>query len=263
MGSRWPSVARAMRGAMVMGRGVVESITVVTALRAVPDGARAAGGLYSFPTPLFCGLRGLAGSVALGQGGGRGRGGGRNGGGRAPPGKTTVALLSARGQAEVEKVLKAARVDGRLLNMLIRDVGGMYGREHEQKLDWLWEWTKTQPSVKVNVRHCNAFITQLGRRRRLQDALDMYVYMKKAGLQPDVVTYSAMVDACAKSAQLELARKVFEEMKAAGVEPNLKVYSTMISACEKGKQWELAREVFEEMKVAGGEARPQDVQHHD
>ena len=69
MGSRWPSVARAMRGAMMgAGRGVVESITVSTALRAVPDAARAAGGLYSFPTPLLCGLCGLAGWMSLGQG---------------------------------------------------------------------------------------------------------------------------------------------------------------------------------------------------
>ena len=97
MGSRWPSVARAMRGAMGMGRGVAESITVGTALRAVPDAAHAAAGLYSFPTPLFCGLRGLAGSVALGQGGGRGRGGGRNSSGAAPSGNTTAMLLSARG----------------------------------------------------------------------------------------------------------------------------------------------------------------------
>jgi len=138
-----------MHGAMMgMGRGVVKSVTVSTALRAVPDGARASGSMYSFPTPLMiCGLRGLAGSVALAQGGGRRRGEGRDGGGRAPPGKTTVALQSARGQEEVEKVLEAARVDGRLLNTLIGDVGGMYGREHEQKLDWLLVWTKTQTRV--------------------------------------------------------------------------------------------------------------------
>ena len=108
----------------------MESITISTALRAVPDGARAAGGLYSLPTPPFCGLRGLTGSAALGQGGDRWRGGGRNGGGRTPPGKTTSKLLSARGQKQVEEVLDAALVDGRLLNTLIRDVGEMRGPEH-------------------------------------------------------------------------------------------------------------------------------------
>ena len=202
MGSRWPSVARAMRGALGRGRGVVESITVYSALRAVPDGARAAGGINSLPTPLLCGLRGLVGSVALGHGGGRGRGGGRSGGGRAPPGETTAMLQIARGQKEVEEVLEAARVDGRLLNKLIRDVGNMRDREHVQKLDWLWAWTKTQTSgLRVDGFHCSAFITQLGRRRRWQDALELYVQMKKAGLEPNVVTYNAMIDACAKSAQ--------------------------------------------------------------
>ena len=253
MGNRWPSVARAMRGALMgMGRGGVESITVSTALRAVPDGARAAGGMYSFPTPLFCGLRGLAGSVALGQGGGRGRGGGRDGGGRAPPGKTTTALLlgDARGQKEVEKVLEAARPSSPLLLTLIKDAGDMFDPQDEKKLDWLMAWTKKQ--TKVTVAQRNAFITQLGRRMRGEEAFDIYDRMKQAGLKPTFMTYNAMIDACAKSGgQWERAKATFEEMKAAGMKPTVITYNALISAYEMSNQWARARATFEEMQAAG------------
>ena len=42
---------------------------------------------------------------------------------------------------------------------------------------------------------------------------------------------------------------MFEEMKAAGVEPTVISYSALISAYEKGKQWQRAIEVFKEMKT--------------
>jgi pentatricopeptide repeat domain-containing protein 1 len=70
-------------------------------------------------------------------------------------------------------------------------------------------------------------------------------------VQPNVITYSALISACAKGAQWQRAMAVFEEMKAAGVQPNDITYSALISACDKGAQWQRAMEVFEEMKEAG------------
>jgi pentatricopeptide repeat domain-containing protein 1 len=75
--------------------------------------------------------------------------------------------------------------------------------------------------------------------------------MNAAGVQPTVITYSALISACEKGAQWQRAVEVFEEMKAAGVQPTVITYSALISACEKGGQWERAVAVFEEMKAAG------------
>ena len=40
-------------------------------------------------------------------------------------------------------------------------------------------------------------------------------------------------------------------MKREGVKPTVVTYSALISAAEKGQQWKLALEVLEEMKDAG------------
>jgi pentatricopeptide repeat protein len=247
MGSRWPNpIARAMRGAMGMGRGAVPSITVGNALHAIPDADRAA---LWFSASLFS-TRGVAGSVVLGQGGGRGRGGGCKRSDEAPFGRTTRMLRSARGQKEVDCVLEAAQLNSPSLLRLIKDVGGMRGRDDEKKLDWVLAWTWKQTKLKPNVAQGNAFITQLGRRMRGDEAFDVYVRMKQAGMQPTVVTYNAMIDACAKSAQWERARAVFEEMTAAGMLPTIVTYNSLISAYGKGGQWERAKETFEKMQVA-------------
>lgn len=40
-------------------------------------------------------------------------------------------------------------------------------------------------------------------------------------------------------------------MKREGVQPTVVTYSALISAAEKGQQWKLALQVLEEMKAAG------------
>ena len=47
------------------------------------------------------------------------------------------------------------------------------------------------------------------------------------------------------------ALEIFEQMKREGVKPTVVTYSALISAAEKGQQWKLALEVLEEMKAAG------------
>jgi pentatricopeptide repeat protein len=47
------------------------------------------------------------------------------------------------------------------------------------------------------------------------------------------------------------ALEIFEQMKREGVKPTVVTYSALISAAEKGQQWKLALEVLEEMKSAG------------
>jgi pentatricopeptide repeat protein len=146
----------------------------------------------------------------------------------------TKEVLSARRPEEMESVLTE-----RQLMPLIKEIGSS---RDVQKLDWLWLWAKKQTRVKLNVFHYNAYITQLGRRMRWEEALKVYSIMQKARVKPNDYTYSALIDACAKSAQWERAMEVFKEMKAAGVQPTVVTYNALISACEKGAQWQRAME---------------------
>eukprot|EP00959_Pyramimonas_sp_CCMP1952_P279818 5850370-Pyramimonas_sp.AAC.1 len=52
----------------------------------------------------------------------------------------------------------------------------------------------------------------------------------------------------------EKAWEVFECMTAQGVNPNTITYSALINACGKSKKWEKAMEVFALMKEKGVEA---------
>jgi pentatricopeptide repeat protein len=199
--------------------------------------------------------RGMVGSAALsGRGGAAGgRGQARNPRKRAnapgyrSDGKTEVELqlTAARGQEDVVRLLDKARPSAKQLNMLIKQMG-----REKQKLDWLWAWAEKQTGL-LDLFHYNAYITQLGRRKRWEDALALYARMQAAGFKADVVTYSALISACEKGAQWGRAVEVFEEMKAAGVKPDAIIYTALISTCEKGKQWDLAKEVSDEMKAAG------------
>ena len=47
------------------------------------------------------------------------------------------------------------------------------------------------------------------------------------------------------------ALEIFETMKRDGVKPTVVTYSALISAAEKGQQWKLALEVLDEMKAEG------------
>lgn len=76
--------------------------------------------------------------------------------------------------------------------------------------------------------------------------------MKREGVRPTVVTYSALISAAEKGQQWKLALEVLEEMKAAGHGANVIAYSAAISALSKGQMWHKALELFREIESSGG-----------
>jgi pentatricopeptide repeat domain-containing protein 1 len=105
--------------------------------------------------------------------------------------------------------------------------------------------------VQPDVITYSALISACEKGAQWQRAMEVFKEMKTAGVKPDDITYSALISACEKGAQWQRAMEVFKEMKAAGVKPDAITYSALISACEKGAQWQRAMEVFKEMKAAG------------
>lgn len=74
--------------------------------------------------------------------------------------------------------------------------------------------------------------------------------MKREGVRPTVVTFSALISACEKGQQWKLALAVLDEMKST-FGPNVIAYSAAISALSKGQQWEKAWELFCEIEQSG------------
>ena len=55
--------------------------------------------------------------------------------------------------------------------------------------------------------------------------------MKAVGLTPNIISYSATINACSKSGNVQLALQLMLEMNAAKLVPNVQCYSTLINVC--------------------------------
>jgi pentatricopeptide repeat domain-containing protein 1 len=73
--------------------------------------------------------------------------------------------------------------------------------------------------------------------------------MRKANLVPDVITYTAAINACEKSMQWDMALCLLAVMQQAAVVPNIITYSAAISAGERGEQWQQAVDHIAEMQL--------------
>ena len=102
-----------------------------------------------------------------------------------------------------------------------------------------------------DLKYFTSSITALGRDGRWEESLATFEKLKAAGLQPSIITYSALISALGKGRQWARALSTFAELKAAGLEPNVITYSALISALEKGGQWEQALATFAELRAAG------------
>ena len=66
------------------------------------------------------------------------------------------------------------------------------------------------------------------------------------GIDPDVITYSAVISACEKCKNYKKALDLLQEMKDSGIDPNVITYNATISACEKCSELEIALELLED-----------------
>ena len=57
--------------------------------------------------------------------------------------------------------------------------------------------------------------------------------MKDAGIQPNVISYSALIRACTTNNQYERGMALFNEMTEKGNKPTEVTYSTLLHLCEK------------------------------
>ncbi|KAJ7541471.1 hypothetical protein O6H91_10G061300 [Diphasiastrum complanatum] len=79
------------------------------------------------------------------------------------------------------------------------------------------------------------------------EALGLYEQMKHEGMQPDNVTYVALLNACASSAALEQGKQLHSDIIRSGFESDVTVGNTLVNMYAKCGSIEHAREVFNNM----------------
>jgi pentatricopeptide repeat protein len=95
-----------------------------------------------------------------------------------------------------------------------------------------------------------AYINVCSRLRDLDAARDAWLDMKSdEHIEPDLVCYTTMIDACAKGGDVDGAFHLYEEMQKNGIKPDAIVFGSLISAVSLSV--DKAKEIWKDMKKAG------------
>jgi pentatricopeptide repeat protein len=68
---------------------------------------------------------------------------------------------------------------------------------------------------------------------------------------PDLLSYSAAIDACAKEGQWQQAVSCLSTMQDRGILPDVVAYTTVLHVCSKSRQWPMVLGLVREMHTKG------------
>eukprot|EP00752_Nemacystus_decipiens_P004588 g4188.t1 len=108
-------------------------------------------------------------------------------------------------------------------------------------------------SVKLDVWCFNDVLEAFGKQGQFRRALSLFeVDMPKAGVEPDLRTWSNLVGACRAGGESGTrAVALVSRMRDAGFEPDVWCFNQCLSAASKAGEWELAFRLLEDMGEAG------------
>ena len=75
--------------------------------------------------------------------------------------------------------------------------------------------------------------------------------MKIAGVQPDVITYTSLIDALDRGGQPRRAYMAYAELQQRGLQPDKQLFTMLLSMCSKAGQWKAALQLFHHMEIQG------------
>lgn len=94
-------------------------------------------------------------------------------------------------------------------------------------------------------------INGCARAERVNAAFAVLGMMRRANLPPNAITYSTLIHACGKTNQLNRALETLAEMERDGIRPNVVTWTALIDAHGKGEQPEAALWLFGRMEASG------------
>jgi pentatricopeptide repeat protein len=107
----------------------------------------------------------------------------------------------------------------------------------------------TSPEFFLSGRAITAVLSQLGRRRQMRVAMQVWRWMEQTqGITRNVYHYNALINVCEKIKDWKGALDLLKQMDEENVPKNEITYSSAISACEKGGNWRTALDLLKTMK---------------
>lgn len=109
----------------------------------------------------------------------------------------------------------------------------------------------TEQDLKPNIVMFTALMQARARAGKVRQALAVFWEMQEAGVKPDLIACRVMIRLCEKVGDVNRAVKVYNEMRISGFVPTSDVYNVMIRLfCKEGRLAK-AKEVIREMKMWG------------
>ncbi|KAJ2958222.1 hypothetical protein NQZ79_g6180 [Umbelopsis isabellina] len=93
-----------------------------------------------------------------------------------------------------------------------------------------------------------AFTKEKGSSSPEKSVLRIFEQAKAAGIKSDVVLYTALINMFAKSANMQGALATHSDMLSRGIDPNVYTYTSLIEACIYSEQMDVAQKIFDLMK---------------
>lgn len=115
-----------------------------------------------------------------------------------------------------------------------------------------------QHGIQPDVVSCTALISALATGGQWQQSEQVVSWMLQSGVRPNVRTYTALLNSLGQARQWQRAvvlLKRMSEVDFGGVEPNAYCYSALLKSLGEHGQWELAEQVFSELETEALGAR--------
>ena len=81
--------------------------------------------------------------------------------------------------------------------------------------------------------------------------MEIFEKMAYTGVSRDLISFNAVISACAKGQYFDKAMEFHAEMKAINIKSDEITYNSLISACERNGKWESAIDLVSEMEMSG------------
>ncbi|WCJ40639.1 Tetratricopeptide repeat (TPR)-like superfamily protein [Euphorbia peplus] len=104
-------------------------------------------------------------------------------------------------------------------------------------------------SRQKDVAAWNILLRGYAQRRQGQFVVELFNRMMKSKIDPDDVTYIALLCACSRSGMVKEGLDYFNNMKLKGIDPNLKHYACVVDLLGRAGKLEEAYEFIEEMPI--------------
>lgn len=138
---------------------------------------------------------------------------------------------------------------GSLLDMCITDddVGHAHQVAAHEVVDSLLGGDRAMDTVT-----CTLFIKGFVRTNNLEKAMEIYNRMKSHdGTRPDVVTYSVLIRAFVEAHDLDVALGLADDMAEAGLQPDDIILTHLLEGCRHAGRLELGKKLFADMLANG------------